>query len=107
VYDEQWRTWDGEKEARYRNRLDLLRRLAGKTDVTPREREALADPQVARALVAETADLQWARLLIHLRHRRPDDSAGRSILIYDLKADELRDVLLGRPTAGPLAVNPK
>ncbi len=41
--------------------------------------------------------LRLARLCAYLRHRRPDDTAGYSILIFHLTEDDVRQALLGPP----------
>lgn len=40
---------------------------------------------------------RYLRLLVYLRHRRPDDQVGYSILIFKLSIDELQAALEGRP----------
>ena len=71
--------------------------------------QALGDPLALEALLRSRGPEYWkqllgfydelrlARLCAYLRHRRPDDNVGYSILIFRLGDQEVRDALEGPP----------
>lgn len=105
VYEPGRRDWTPELEATYRVVLELHRKLAA-GEALPGGVRSFAEPEEREALRRLIAELQYIRLLIHLRNRRPDDTVGYSILVYDVGEEELREVLEGRPKTGPLAPYP-
>jgi hypothetical protein len=88
--------WSLESEQMYQR----LRAAVGRLAKRQREQPLTSSQS---ATLSEFEAYRFARLCAYLRLREPDDSAGYSILIYDLAADDLR-LALDSPLSDWLAV---
>jgi hypothetical protein len=92
--------WTVENENRYQ---ELLIQIAA---LNRRQQEAPQEAAERTALIREFERYRFGRLCAFLRLREPIDSAGYSILIYDVSADDLNRALF-RPLSEWTAALPR
>ena len=91
--------WNREHENSYqkdRQRIDQILQMF-RDSPSEAAKQVRGDPQYWEGLSKEYLYLRFGRLCEYLRQRKPDDSAGHSILIYRLSDDQVRQALLGDP----------
>jgi hypothetical protein len=97
VYAVEQGKWAQSYENAYQSGLAWLRTFQDIGDGTRGASLEIARPELRQERIRIFQELRFARLCAYLRYREPDATAGYSILIYRLTADDLCAALDGLP----------